>query len=108
VCLRTDPAAFHAYLRSLWAFLSSLGPSFNPLRAPVAYHRLALERAQAAVAAADEAVSSGGGAESATVAPLRPEAAARQKALLMDVLKVQLLQHSMRVVYNVKLNADPS
>jgi hypothetical protein len=46
VDLAGDPDARAAYLDALWAFVVGLPAAFNPLRASVAWHRLAHDRAR--------------------------------------------------------------
>ncbi|MCY0989073.1 hypothetical protein OV203_18195 [Nannocystis sp. ILAH1] len=41
---RTDPAARAAYLAELWAYVATLPPAFNALKAQVLYHQLDLDR----------------------------------------------------------------
>ena len=41
-----DPAARKAHLRDLWAFVSTLAPAFNSLKAHVLYRRLEFDRSQ--------------------------------------------------------------
>src|SRR6185295_1942839 len=43
---RQDPKALQEYLDRLWAFVSTLKPAHNSLKAHVLYHRLMLDRSQ--------------------------------------------------------------
>ena len=43
---RQDPVAEAAYLDRIWAFVSTLDPAHNSLKAHVLFHRLVLDRSQ--------------------------------------------------------------